>query len=62
MLANTVTFAVGFGAFLVAFVILAIFVVRFAGRVGRRRSDPQIGASSSPRREPDGPADGEQLG
>jgi hypothetical protein len=37
LIANTVGFAIGFGAFVVAFVVLAVMVVRFAARVGRRR-------------------------
>jgi hypothetical protein len=36
VLADTVGFAIGFGAFIVAFAVLAFFVIRFAGRLGRR--------------------------
>ena len=49
MLANIVTFAIGFGLFVVASVVLAVYVVRFAGRLGRRTATrdfpPRPGAS-----------------
>jgi uncharacterized membrane protein (DUF485 family) len=42
VIANTVGFAIGFGVFIAAFVVLAVAVVRFASRVGRRTTDRDI--------------------
>jgi hypothetical protein len=36
-------FVVGFGVFLVAFIVLAVFVVRFAGRLGRQTPGKPVG-------------------
>jgi hypothetical protein len=56
MLANIVTFAIGFGLFLVAFVVLAVYVVRFAGRLGRRTETRDF----PPRPDASRPADKER--
>jgi len=42
MVANLVGFGFGFGFFIVAFVVLAVSVIRFAGRVGRRTADRDL--------------------
>ena len=44
----TVSFAIGFGIFLVLMAVLVVFVLRFAIREGRRpedRGDPEPGAA-----------------
>lgn len=60
MLANTVAFAIGFGVFLVAFFVLAVFVVRYAGRVGKRRAGQAIDPRSDGVTDAERPADDER--
>ena len=36
LIALTRTFDIGFGAFIVLFVVLAVFIIRFVRKVGRR--------------------------
>jgi hypothetical protein len=51
MLGVTVDFAIGFGTFVVLMVVLAVFVLRFAIREGRRRQ-PSAGPGTAP--DPEG--------
>jgi hypothetical protein len=50
MLGMTAAFAIGFGTFLVLMAVLAVFVLRFAIREGRRR---QPAAGPDPEGGPD---------